>query len=98
MELVDTYAEQALRALEGEHYSLPWDIQIPDFYGDGSQADQLYKEAYDAKLRVGRRLGTFRDDEDLELIMDNMIRIGWAESKEKFRIGWELAKRKYSEK
>ena len=49
-------------------------VLLKNLFGEGSECDELYEEAYAAKMRLNQRLGT-EDDSDVECIFRNMGRV-----------------------
>ena len=70
----------------------PYVGKIENLYRDGGPGDVLYGEVYDTKNRLVRKLGGLDEDEDVEYIINTMMKIAQIEAYEMFRCGWRLAK------
>ncbi len=88
----DKEIEEILFAMQGMLKVNPWEGTVPNIFADGMPCAELYEEVYNANRRICERLGDVDEDEDVELIVSNLLRIADIQSAEMFRCGWKFAK------
>ena len=60
---------------------------IENMFEPGKECDLLYEQVYDAGVRLAERLGVDGEDRDVELIINNLLRICEAVGHEMYRCG-----------
>ncbi|MBR5570881.1 MAG: hypothetical protein IKW10_08345 [Oscillospiraceae bacterium] len=88
----DTQIQEILLALQGELIDHPWKDIVPNLFAEGMPCAELYEAVYDANCRLCKRLGDLEEDEDVETIISNLLKIAEMQSIEMFRCGWKFAK------
>lgn len=48
---------------------------VEDAFGEGSECMALYEQMLEAYERLRKRLGVINEDPDIEIIIDNLLRI-----------------------
>ena len=80
-------AENVYLTLTGEllkEYVIPG---VHNAFADGSRCDELYRQIFEANLRLCARLGRSEDDPDLELIINNFLEMNQILCLEMYRYG-----------
>lgn len=80
-------AENVYLTLTGElleEYVIPG---VHNAFAQGSRCDELYRQIYEANLRLCERLGKTDDDEDVELIINNFLEMNQILCLEMYRYG-----------
>lgn len=70
--------------------ALPEGVEITDEFGEGRECGRLYERVYNAKLRLGKRLG-IDEDSDVEEIINCMSSISRILATKMFEYGRKLA-------
>ena len=80
-------AENVYLTLTGElleEYVIPG---VHNAFAQGSRCDELYRQIYEANLRLCERLGKTDDDADVELIINNFLEMNQILCLEMYRYG-----------
>jgi hypothetical protein len=63
---------------------------VENAYADGGECDRLYNEMSQAYERLRDRLGVVDEDTDVEIIINNLLRIQYILCEKMFRCGQSL--------
>ena len=80
-------AENVYLTLTGElleEYVIPG---VHNAFAQGSRCDELYRQIYEANMRLCERLGKTDDDADVELIINNFLEMNQILCLEMYRYG-----------
>ena len=88
----DAQIQEILLALQGDLIDHPWKDSVPNLFAEGMPCAELYEEVYNANCRLCKRLGDLEEDEDVETIVANLLKIAQIQSIAMFRCGWKFAK------
>ena len=73
----------------GQRICQPGDPEVEDLFSPGRECANLYKQVYEANLRLCNRLNT-EEDTDVEIIINSLLEICTIVGKRMFRYGIEF--------
>ena len=63
---------------------------VENIFAPGSECWEKFKQAVDASIRIGNRLGTDSEDKDIQILFDSMSRIQDILAVEMFKKGYDF--------
>ena len=71
----ENFADIVYDLVTGQRIAQPGDPEIEDLFATGRDCAKLYEQVYNANLHLCQRLNAGESDEDVETIIDSLLKI-----------------------